>query len=364
MPFIRVSLTSDTQSLADAAVQRLVDQWPDWTPDDADLEVIQIETIAPMAQNTAEVASIVPDAIFRAYGTKLLGLPYLTGAPARGVATFTALDAVGYDSQIPVEIALQGMAFTTDSPVVIPAGQDSVDAPITCSTDGNDGNGLFGSADLTTAVPWIDMVVVNAATAGGVDPEGDPAYQDRLSDRLQLQATTLVAGRDFELMAVQQPGIGRALAIVGQARQVTVAVTNEVGLNVAGPDKDLLAELYDGYRQVNTNYSIIDATRTPIDVTFTLVALPGQDPVDLHDRAVAAVQEWLDPMAWGRPQNVSDTSIWQQSTIVRYNELIRVVSVFGTAYVKAATLNGGTADVNLPGVAPLTTPGSITGGVE
>ena len=66
---------------------------------------------------------------------------------------------------------------------------------------------------------------------------------------------------------------------------------------------------------------------------------------------------------WGRPQGIiteDATRLWQQETVVRYSELLRTLSLIGVRYVQSATLNGGTADVNLTGTAPLTRPGTIT----
>jgi len=364
MAYITIPFTTDAETLADNAIDVLVLAWEGWEPNDGDLEVVMIESLAPMAQDVAEVASIVPDSIFRAYGTDLLGLPYQTGLAAVGTARISALDNAGYSAGV-IEMNLSDVAFATDDALVIPPGQTSVDLPITAREIGVVGNGLTGFADsMVGGLPWLTTIEVIEPTAGGSDPEDDFAYQNRLADRLLLQATTLVTARDYELMAMAQEGIGRAMASFNQARQVDVAVADDSGEIVPQVLKDELELIYADYRQVNTQYNVLDATYTPIDVAFTLAILPGYTPQSVIDAAVAAVEEWLSPANWGRPRGVETTETldqWLNEPIVRHSELERTLSVPGVRYVQAATLNGGTADVNLPGAAPLTRPDTIVG---
>jgi hypothetical protein len=373
MTFVSVDMTGDAATMSLEALQRLQDRWDGWEPNDGDLEVIQIETLAPLVADAIDVASEVPDAIFRAYGTQLVGESYRVGTPAVGSATFAALDNAGYQSDDVVQIALAGQAFVTDDLLIIPAGQTEVTQTITALVEGDVANGLNGAADPITALSWIDTITVTDLTGGGVEAEDDDAYQDRLSDFLQLQSTTLVTARDYELMALQQPGVGRAKATFDQARKVIVTVTDEDGEAVPQPIKDNLVALFEGYRQVNTLYSVVDPLYTTITVTFQVVALPDYDNADLHDRAVAAVENWLSPASWGIPQGQREdaqTTTWLDSeTIVRYSELLRVLSIDGVRYVDSANtrLNGGTADVALTATPtqphPLTRPGSIDGTV-
>lgn len=372
MAFVEVPFTTSADQLAVDAINRLQDRWDGWEPNDGDLEVIQIETVAPMAQDAVEVAASVPEAIFRNYGTQLVGEAYRPGQPAVGQASFTAIDATGYSTEDVVQIAIGQFGFQTDDPLVIAPGQTSISVAVTAIEDGIEYNGQSGIADLVTALPWVDLVTISSPTGGGVEPETDEQYADRLSEFLRLQSTTLVTAQDFVLMALQQPGVGRATASFSQAREVTVTVTDAAGELVPTQIKTDLAALYADYRQVNTLYEVIDPNYTTITVTFSLVALPGYDLTDVHDRAIAAAQDWLSPANWGRPVNTGEgvSDDWLiNSTVVRYSELVRVLSVNGVRYVDttATTLNGGTADVTLPtppaNPVPLTRPGTITGTV-
>jgi hypothetical protein len=363
VPFISVPFTIDAETLADEALDRLADAWDDWEGSDGDLEVIQIESLAPMAADVGEAASIVPDAIFRNYGQRLLGVTYQAGAPALGTAVFTAIDNVGYATTAPVELDLGGVAFSTDDVVVIAAGQTTVSVDITANETGVDGNGQSGFADLMTPLPWVSQVQVATPTSAGAEAETDEEYQDRLADRLLLQTTTLITGRDFEIMAMQVDGVGRAMAMPNQARAVVVALTDSAGEPVAAAVKTTVLGLFDDYRQVNTTYSVIDATYTTINVTYTVAVVPGYEPATVLSACTAAINEWLSPANWGSPRTTDGDpgDQWLNDTVVRFSELQRTLAVLGVRYVQAATLNGGTADINLTGTAPLTRPGTITG---
>lgn len=365
MAFITVPFVVDSNQLADAAVTALQARWPGWEPSDGDMEVIQLEVLAPMAADAVVVAASVPDAIFRQYGLTMFGLSYREPTPAVGQATIWAVDDLGYRSDGPIEFALESVAFTTDTEVEIPAGETTIVVPVTCSVSGAIGNNLMGSGSQMSSFQWVDSILVDPQTQGGVDAESDSAYQDRLRDRLQLQATTLVNGRDFEYMALSQPDVGRALALVGTNRSVTVAITDVDGQPLLQANKDAVAALYDEYRQVNTTYSVIDPTYTDVDVAFSIETLDSYEAGEVLGRAIQALTDWLDPANWGKPMslNVDTQAVWLQSSVVRRSEAIRVVSVPGVRWVQTLTIDGGTTDVNLSGTIPLTEPGSITGTV-
>src|SRR4051812_14877607 len=99
MPFVSIPFTTDLVTLVDGALDRLQEHWDDWEPNDGDLEVIVIEALGPIAQDAIETAALVPSAIFREFGLVMAGEAYQAPQPATGVATFTAIDATGYDSR-------------------------------------------------------------------------------------------------------------------------------------------------------------------------------------------------------------------------------------------------------------------------
>lgn len=375
--FIDVGVTTSEQTLADDAIDRLRALWPGWEPNDGDLEVVQIETLAPMAQNAAETAARVPAAIFRAYGTKLAGLPYRDGTPAVAAILITLLDADPIaDRTVPARsfFDIDGYAFATDHATTFEAGNNGpLSLPVTATANGTAQNGLTGdSISQISALSFIDTITLDpvpGVTAGGGDPEDNLAYQDRLSRDLELQAKTLVTERDFELMGLSVPGVGRLVAINDGERNVRVVGTDLVGEPLTTGIKTALVDLYALYRQVNTVVTVDDAAYTTANVTYTVHPDPGVEPADLTARIDEMLETALLPVNFARPQNPWQ-SAWQNDPVVRKNRVIRMIgAIYGVDYVTTVTLAGTGAtvetngDLTLPGDIALTRPGTMTGTV-
>ncbi len=146
----------------------------------------------------------------------------------------------------------------------------------------------------------------------------------------------------------------------GTARYLSVAAVDELGQPVGTAVRAALQDNLDAMREVTFAVRAIDATITPVAVTFTAVAYKGYDTADVQSRAVAAVSEYLNPATWGRA-NAGDTFSWVADNIVRYLEVATAINnVEGLHYISALTVNGGAVDVTLPGVVALPTAGVIT----
>jgi phage-related baseplate assembly protein len=89
-------------------------------------------------------------------------------------------------------------------------------------------------------------------------------------------------------------------------------------------------------REVNFVVNIIDPTITTVDVTATIKVLDTYNTDDVIAAVEAALQNYLTPATWS----------W--ASVLRYNELIALISnVPGVDYV--ADLSQPSADVTLPG---------------
>lgn len=372
--FVSVPITTDSQTLADDAVERLRGQWDGWEPNDGDLEVVQIEALAPMAQNAAETASRMFPAAFREFGTTLVGIAYEGGAAASTTVTFTLTDTAGHTIPAGTEIDIDGFAFRTDADAVVaPLADTAAGVNVVATENGAAQNALIGSVVTPiSALAFVESITVDALTSGGADPEDDLDYQDRLARELQLRAKTLVTTRDFEVEALSDPGVGRAVAIADSARHITVILTDSAGEPVGTPVKDRLVEIFANYRQVNTVVTIVDATYTTVNVTWAVKAYPGFDLADLEDRINATLTDLLSPASWGKPKNFGDpgTLAWYNEPVVRRLKLVDVVGdVEGVDYVTTMTITGsagtvdGNGDLTMPGSVALPRPGTIAGTV-
>lgn len=367
--FIEVPITTDAQTLADDAIDRLADRWPGWEPNDGDPEVIQVEELAPMAESAAATVAQVPRAIFREYGTKLIGRPYDAGERAVGQLTFVFIDGAGYTIPQDFEVDIDGFAFTVDSETTVPVGATQVSGvSVHASIEGEEANGLVGDNIVPmTGLAGIDDIVLAAPTSEGTNPENDLDYQNNLSNDLKLQAKTLVTTRDFEIWAMQSDGIGRATAVHTGDRAVDVAVATTQGEVVATADKNALLADFVQYRLVNTVLTLNDPTYTTINVTYTVKAVPGFDFADLKSRIDAMLTELLSPVTWGLPKGQSVLLSWVNEPVVRANLLIdRIGDVDGVNYVTSVSITGSAGSASgsnwtMAGTYSLPRPGTMTG---
>jgi hypothetical protein len=157
---------------------------------------------------------------------------------------------------------------------------------------------------------------------------------------------------DYEIVALDTPGVGRAYAVTDSARNITVYLTDPSGLPVPQTVKDTLTATYAAERLVNVTVTLADATYTKINVAYQVVALPGFDPTALVQSVNANLQQTLSPMGWGAVtygQPGAGPSTWINDTVVRLNKIISVIgSTPGVKYVVANSVTlGGTYGARL-----------------
>lgn len=371
--FIDVPFTSDAATLREQAKQRLRDQWENWTDNDADLENVQIEAIAPMAQNATETAAQVPRAVFSSI-VQLHGVVPIPGTPATTTVTFIFTDAAVNTVPAGFEVQIDGVAFTTDDDAT---GTGSVaGVHVTASVVGEIGNDLPGDVVAPGGgLSFLSDITVDAPTADGTDPETEDDHRDRGSRALELQAKTLVTARDYEVEATDTPGVGRAAAISDPAtRTMIVYAADDNGATLSAGKKTELLDNYAERRLSNWTVSIGDPTHTPVHVDYAVTTEPGFDRDEVRGRIDERLAEVLDPSVFGRPRGFGDSGPsrgWVVDTKVRQNKLIAELGELpGVDRVDDLTITGdaGSSDAagnwTLPGTAPLPQPGTFTGTVS
>lgn len=371
--FIDVPITTDAPTLADQAKQRLRDEWHDWAGNDGDLEVVQIEAIAPMAQNAAETAAQVPPAAFSQI-LQLHGVNPIPGAPATTTVTLIFTDAAAHTVKAGFEVQIDGVAFTTDADATGTSPLAGV--PVTAAVVGEIGNDLPGDVVAPGGgLSFLSDITVDAPTANGTDPETEDDHRDRGSRELELQGKTLVTARDYELDAVDTPGVGRAAAVSDPVtRTMTIYAADDAGATLTSGKKTELLAGFEELRLSNWTVAIGDPTHTPVHVTYSVTAEPGFDNTDLEARINERLAEVLDPSAFGRPRGAGDIGPsrgWVVDTKVRRNKLIAALGdLDGVDRVDDLTVTGGAGSSDgsgnwtLPGTAPLPQPGTFTGTVS
>jgi uncharacterized phage protein gp47/JayE len=212
-------------------------------------------------------------------------------------------------------------------------------------------------------------------TTGGEDAETDDEYLNRLAAQLTLLSRVPILPADFALFALNQPGVGRALAIDGynpsngslnNERMVSVVVTDINGEPLSNINKTAVLLAIDAVREVNFIATVIDPTYTIIDVSTSFVPNPSSDPDTVRQNVEDAIEAYLSPANWGTKVFVDNPdNTWYNTSVVQIYELVTIVNnVAGVDRVVTigAAISGGTiaaSDISLPGVAPMTRPGSI-----
>lgn len=214
--------TTSSQAYADwLAVMQAA--YPAYDPAPANPENVQAIAITGRAADVAQTGVVVPDAIFRQFGTKLFGIPYLFGQLATASVQITAVDSAGYTLDAGTGITLGAFGFVTLADLIIPAASTVGTVTVIATAPGTAYNGATNPAGFASIVDWVSSATCLGPASGGVDQEDDVAYQDRLAALFRLIAPRPITAGDFSTMALSfapaagtdQEEIGRATALDG-----------------------------------------------------------------------------------------------------------------------------------------------------
>jgi hypothetical protein len=385
--YLDIPFESDPSALSQLAFDYLISNIPNWAPAEANLDVMMIRAVSQVAAEVQDLAATVPTTIFRYAGANLFNVPPIEAVSATGLTTWTMRDTAGYT--VPagtlVGISISGsdlVAFQTLQDVVVPPGSlatPSSSVVVSAVEPGSNGSGLSGAVTLISSIGFIDNITLDNPTIGGVDAESDEDYLNRLRLQLTLLAPRPIVPSDFAAMALDVPGVHRALALDGfdpiqgtsdNERMVAIAAVDELGAAVSQNVKDEIAALLEDRREVNFAVNMMDPTYTTVDVTFQVQAEIGfTDSTDLQSRVIQAIDDFLNPETWGLPDS-GDQIVWNNEDTVRYLNMAEVIkSVQGVRFIESLTLGLGgqpqaAQDLPLPGSAPMPVPGNIAGGVD
>lgn len=152
-------------------------------------------------------------------------------------------------------------------------------------------------------------------------------------------------------------------------RCVAVCAVDSSGNPLSSAAQSDLSSFLEARRELNFLVPMLQPTYTTINVTWTGIAQPGQDPNAVQSAGNAIVQAFLSPANWAGGNLTPPT--WESGEgTVYYNELLGALSqAAGLARVATLTVGAqggsmGTADVALAGDAPLPQVGTISGSVS
>lgn len=389
--YITDPIEVDETTTQNDAYEFLQSRWPNWVPNDSNLETWMIPVGSRLTAYVAEIASQAPPEIMKYMG-QLVGVLPIPATTAFVQSTWTFVDnPVSRTVEAGTQVALldgdgNPMAFEVDSDVTVaaPALTTAAGAVTLRAVEaGLSGNGLGGvgvEADQLDPIVWVDTVTLTEASHDGTDEEEVADYLNRLSARLTLLTGRPILPRDHELLArdiARQNGVEiRALGLdgynpadttFGNERYMTVAVVLlETGGVVPAPIKTAIQDELDAQREVNFVENVIDPTFNDVDVTFTITPSPGADGATAVADAIANVTDFLSPSRSGLP--TGSTVGWDPATQLFRQDISAVINnTDGVDHWDALTIgvNAGALGTGetfaLNGPAALTRPSDILG---
>jgi Baseplate J-like protein len=384
--FVNVEVKTSAVELVAEALERwaalMQARYPGWEPQPANILTIAIEALGPLAADVAGVAAVIPEAVFRAFGTKLLGVPYNEGAAATVSTLWTLTDTAGHTIPQGAQVAIGNFAFYVEKDVEVKAGTSTAKVQLVAVEPGTEYNKLTGAAELVETINWVKEITLEGETSGGANAEENPEYQDRIVSELRLQAPRPVNAADFAPFVLDMPStvlpagvvVGRATSLdlydaetseEGVANCCTTWVTDPEGHALSKPHMEAIEAWLHTYLAQNFLAFIRAPSYTNIFATAKIHVLEGFNAESVVANVKAALEALLNPATWGSPSATIGGKRWvnEKPSKARYNVILGLIErVPGVAYVFPGSegLKTGTsatptetADITLTGPAPL-----------
>lgn len=249
--YIGVPLEDDPEVLIADALDQLAANVDQFEAREAHLEVWLIEVCGRMNAETRNVARKVFDDIFRYYGESIVGVLPINAVAATALTTWTMIDDAGYTIDAGT---LVGYRTSGDTIVVFETVADTVVAPgdtvalevaIRALDAGVAGNNLGpGGLELIDSLAFVDSVVADAPSSGGVDAETPTEYLGRLRDEMTLLSPRFVLAADAAVLARRVAGVYRALGIDNYEPSEVIATAGRTNASpiITGPAGSYVAE--------------------------------------------------------------------------------------------------------------------------
>jgi hypothetical protein len=386
--YIIEPLDTDTESIFSDFVEFVQSYYPDWNPNEAQLDVIIARFFSQQTATVADMASRVQRAIYRYLGANLENIPPLPGSAATATVSFHAIDNIYHKLDIGTTVGLTDdngdlhMFQTTADMETFPDAIEWPSVEAEALELGSDKNSLTGTVQLLEQIDWIDDAQVVGSSTGGSDPEEDEEYIQRLTENLAIPRRPTYA-QDVIVMARNIPGVYRAAAIdnyrsTGTGTYATDAedamAISAVDINgeaITGATLTQLMEYLQSNLRQNFLLTFVPPTYHTIAVTYTAHGFrdPGYDAASVMSEANQNLYDSLLPSRFGVVAEGPESRAWVVAPVMRYLELTTTLEnnrhidytdslVFG--------IDGGaqnSSNKSMTGVFPLTRPGTIVGTV-
>jgi hypothetical protein len=371
---------TDPNELSQDAFNVIRETFPNYDPHEGQLATLVITALALRASQINDLAQMIPRSIFRYYGATVLQFPPNGGESAEAVVTIFVRDTAGYTVPDETEFVFSDPAtgddhiFFLPADLFVPPGQSSVSAVLIARDEGEAANEITNATvQPVDALDFIMAVTQQGVSAGGLDEEDDDDYLDRLTLRVTLPVRPVWASDFSAIVRVQFPQVARALFIdnfippstYNAERAVAGLILDANGEDLSPTYGDQVSSFLYTQREWGFVVNILDALYTLVDVDYDFLPLPNYDPLDVRNRATAALNSYLSPALWGSSDNTGRDFAYRP-TIYLWEIVTVLNNVLGLDRLTNLTIgkNGGSqaaADLDLDGAIPLPRPGTISG---
>jgi len=395
MPYISYPLDTDPVDILNDMITAIQAAFPGWLPNQGNLDTWLLQVNATQAADLRDLASNVPDMIFRYFGQSMMGIPPIDATYATVTATWVMVDNAGYTIPAGTTIGITNaagdlVAFDTLTDIIVASGSTTATGVTSQAIiPGAAGSGLGANGVVATLIDpltFVTSVTLTSTSTGGIDAETDAVYMNRLVRKLQNLSQRPILPADFASMALDaDPSVYRAVAIdtyipaptntYNNPRAVTVAAVDANGNNVSSTAKSNIDSYLQANREVNFLVYEMDPIRTTIDVTTTVKCLANYTTASVQANVIAAIQAYLNPATWGQDPRYTDAGgaqTWVDVAVVRYLEIAAAINgASGVDYITTTAGNydlttriaAGTmarTDITMSGPASLPVAGTIT----
>jgi hypothetical protein len=348
--------------LVDAGVTHIQAVMPEWIPRGGNTEMVLLESLAIMlGPEILSLQLLGPRVVEQIMG--LYGTTRSEGIAATGRVVFTVTNSnptqvipAGTRLRLVLDSSVGSVdLFTVEDLNIITSETLTGQVDVVADTLGSLPNGSPSGSALAVVdnLPFIASAALSAAMLGGADPETDDVFFGRAASVLARQTSTLVKPEQFMYAALSRVGTARALVLdnfdpaapgATTYGHVTVAVADGTGAALTAPAMEATRQDLAAQALASLTLHVIAPTYTTVNLAVTVKALPGWSTSEVQASVTAALTAWANPLTWG----------WD-STATQFEIVAVVAAAPGVREVTSAP-----ATINLAGVAPLPTLGTVT----
>ncbi|QDK01911.1 baseplate J protein [Arthrobacter phage Vibaki] len=362
MENLRLTEFGTEVDLVEAGVTHIRGVMPEWVPRGGNTEMVLLEALAVMlGPEILSLQLLGPRVVEQIIG--LYGTARSEGIAATGRAVFTVTNSnptqvipAGTRLRLALDSSVGSVdLFTVEDLNIITSETLTGQVDVVADSLGSLPNGApIGSAlAVVDNLPFISSATLSVAMAGGADQESDDDFFGRAASVLARQTSTLVHPEQFEYAALSRVGTSRALVLdnydpatpgTTAYGHVTVAVAGPTGAALSAPAMEETRQDLAAQALASLSLHVIAPTYTTVNIAVTVKPLPGWSTSEVQASVTAALTAWLNPLSWG----------WD-STATQFEIVAAVAAAAGVREVTSAP-----ATINLAGVAPLPTLGTVT----